>query len=68
MEFILIRRWERIGTKGQPGKKQRFLEESGMLKEYERFRQERIKRGYLQVNQTFHNIMNLEANASNSHT
>ncbi|MCP3931939.1 MAG: WGR domain-containing protein, partial [Bacteroidetes bacterium] len=26
---MLIRRWGRIGTKGQPGKKQRFLEEMG---------------------------------------
>ncbi len=65
--FILIRRWGRIGTKGQPGKKQRFLEEIGMVKEYERIRQERIKHGYLEVNQTFHKIMNQEINPSGSH-
>ena len=62
--FILIRRWGRIGTKGQPGKKQRFIEETGMLKEYERVHQERIKRGYLEVNQTFHEIMNQKADSS----
>ena len=62
--FILIRRWGRIGTKGLTGKKQRFLEETGMLKEYDRVHQERIKRGYLQVNQTFHKIMNQKADSS----
>ncbi len=65
--FILIRRWGRIGTKGQPEKKQRFLEEMGMLNEYERVRQERIKRGYLQVNQTFHEIMNQEVDPLGSY-
>ncbi|WP_319548497.1 WGR domain-containing protein [Desulfogranum marinum] len=66
--FILIRRWGRIGTKGQPGKKQRFLEKTGMLKEYERVHHERIKHGYLQVNQTFHEIMKQESDTPDSHT
>jgi predicted DNA-binding WGR domain protein len=60
--FILIRRWGRISTKGQPGKKQRFHKQMGMLKEYERIRQERINRGYVQVNQTYHKIMNNQEN------
>ena len=58
---ILIRKWGRIGTKGQPEKKQRFLEETKMLKEYERVHQERIKHGYMQVNKAFHEIINQEA-------
>lgn len=66
--FILIRRWGRIGTKGQPGKRQRFNEKGGMLEEYERVCQERIKHGYLQVNQTFHKIMNQSTDAPGSNS
>ncbi len=55
--FVLIRRWGRIGTKGQPWKKQRFLEKTGLLQEYDRVHQERIKHGYLQIKQTLQEIM-----------
>ncbi len=62
--FILIRRWGRIGTKGQPGKKQRFLEREELLQAYERVHQERTKHGYLQVSQTLNEIMNQKADSS----
>lgn len=51
--FILIRRWGRIGTKGQPRMKQRFIEEMGMLEEYKRVHQARMKHGYMQVDKAF---------------
>ena len=54
--FVLTRRWGRIGTRGQPKIKQRFIEETEMLKEYKRVHRERVKHGYIQVDKTFHGI------------
>lgn len=54
--FVLIRRWGRIGTRGQPKIKQRFIEETAMLKEYKRVHRERMKHGYIQVDKTFYGI------------
>lgn len=61
--FIIFRRWGRIGTKGQPGIRQRFLEETKMLEEYDRVHQERLKHGYMQVNIAVDEIMDQEADA-----
>ncbi|SHO52027.1 WGR domain-containing protein [Desulfopila aestuarii] len=45
--YIIIRHWGRIGTKGQPKKQQRFVEEDEMLIEFERLYNERVKHQYV---------------------
>ena len=44
--YILIRRWGRIGTKGQPRLQMRFTTEEDLFEEYNRVRKERLKREY----------------------
>lgn len=44
--YILIRRWGRIGTKGQPKLQMRFTTEEDLFQEYNRVRKERLKREY----------------------
>lgn len=50
--YVVIRRWGRIDTKGQPRKRQRFQEEQDMMKEYKRIHNERIKHQYVPVRRT----------------
>lgn len=47
--YVLIRRWGRIGTKGQPVMRQRFSCESEMLQEFHRVQKRRLKREYASV-------------------
>jgi len=47
--FIVVRHWGRIGTKGQPAKQQRFADEHGMMKEFDRVYRERIGHKYIPV-------------------
>lgn len=44
--YILLRRWGRIGTRGQPKLQMRFTTEEDLFKEYDRVRKERLKREY----------------------
>lgn len=47
--YVVIRRWGRIGTKGQPRKRQRFFKEKEMLKEVERIHKKRLQHNYILI-------------------
>lgn len=47
--FIVVRRWGRIGTRGQPLKQQRFTDKTAMMQEFDRVYKERIKHEYKQT-------------------
>lgn len=44
---VLVRRWGRIGTRGQPAKRQRFQNNLELMREFKRVYQERIKHDYI---------------------
>lgn len=44
--FIVVKRWGRIGTKGQPLNTKRFSNKTAMMKEFDRVYKKRIKHKY----------------------
>ena len=47
--YVVIRSWGRIGSRGRPRKRQRFIQAKEMIKEYERVHKERIKNNYVPI-------------------
>jgi predicted DNA-binding WGR domain protein len=45
--YKLIRRWGRIGTKGQPGQSERYADQEGMAKGLRRIVRKRLAHGYI---------------------
>ncbi|MBA3007015.1 MAG: WGR domain-containing protein [Desulfocapsa sp.] len=49
LNYTLIRRWGRIGTKGQPGQSDRFTDQVDMAQELRRIVRKRLSHGYVIV-------------------
>ncbi|BCO09296.1 hypothetical protein GF1_16720 [Desulfolithobacter dissulfuricans] len=46
--YVLIRKWGRIGSRGHPGMKKRYLSKSDMFGDYNRVVKKRLKHEYRQ--------------------